>query len=62
MTEQLSLGGTPVGFGNAALIAPVAATSPWKVALVTSVVSATAGWVIEEVAQRTIRKKKRQRR
>jgi hypothetical protein len=58
MTEQLSLGGTPVGFGQAALVAPVVVTSPWKVALVTSVVSATAGWVIEEIASK-FRKKRR---
>lgn len=49
-----------VGFGGPEMLAvPVAAASPWTVALVTSVVGATAGWVIEEVAQRTIRKKKR---
>jgi prepilin signal peptidase PulO-like enzyme (type II secretory pathway) len=60
MTGQLSLGNAPaVGFGNAALIAPAVATSPWKVALVTSVVSAATGWVIEEVAQATRRKRRR---
>jgi hypothetical protein len=49
-------------FGQVGVVAPTTAvTSPWKVALVTSVVSAAAGWVIEETA-RTIRKRKRRRR
>jgi membrane protein YqaA with SNARE-associated domain len=47
-----------VGFGQAAVAAPVAATSPWKVAVVTSVIGAATGWVIEEVAKHTIRRKR----
>lgn len=50
--EQLFLGDAPlVGFGQAEVIAAPAATSPWTVALVTSVVSAAAGWAIEEAAR-----------
>jgi len=57
---MMRLNGTPVvGFGQAELVAPVAAaTSPWPEVFVTSVVSAAAGWVIEEVA-RNVRGKKR---
>lgn len=50
-----------VGFGQGALVAPaaVAATaSPWPMVLASSVVSAAAGWAIDEVAHR-VRKKKR---
>lgn len=46
-------GGVPVvGFGQAeAVMVPVAVhTSPWAVALVTSVVGAATGWMIEEIA------------
>jgi hypothetical protein len=59
--NQLSLGGHPViGFGSAALVAPaVAAVSPWPMVLASSVVSAAAGWAIDEVARRTFRKSKR---
>lgn len=48
-----------IGFGQPALIAPAVAASPWHVAVVTSVIGAATGWVIEEVASRTIRKKHR---
>jgi membrane protein YqaA with SNARE-associated domain len=46
-------GGVPlVGFGQAEIVLPAAAaTSPWAVALVTSVVGAATGWVIEEFAR-----------
>ena len=50
-----------VGFGDEKLSAPVRGphgTSPWAFALTTSVVGAATGWVIEEIA-RKIRKKKR---
>ena len=46
-------GGVPVvGFGQAeAVVVPVAVhTSPWAVALATSVIGAATGWVIEEIA------------
>jgi membrane protein YqaA with SNARE-associated domain len=57
--QTVTRNGHPViGFGQVeALAVPVAATSPWTVALVTSVVGAATGWAIEEVARRTIRKK-----
>ena len=48
-----------VGFGQVEAFAIPVATSPWKVAVVTSVIGAATGWVIEEVARRTIRKKSR---
>ena len=46
-------GGVPlVGFGQAEIVLPTAAaTSPWTVALATSVVGAATGWVIEEIAR-----------
>jgi len=51
--ESITLDGAPVGFGQAALIAPVAAAgaSPLAVAVITSVVGAVAGWTVEEIAQ-----------
>ena len=50
------------GLGQAeALIAPATTgSSPWVTMLATSVVSAAAGWAIEEVA-RTVRDRKRRR-
>lgn len=54
--EQLSLGGHPiVGFGQEQFVTPVVigtGTSPWAVALTTSVVGAATGWAIEEIAKR----------
>ena len=49
-----------VGFGQAeAVMVPAAVhASPWAVALVTSVVGAATGWVIEEVA-RHVRERQR---
>lgn len=35
--------------------------SPWKYALVMSVVGTATGWVLEEIARRTFRKKRRSR-
>lgn len=48
-------GGVPVvGFGQteAVLVPAATATSPWTVALATSVVGAATGWMIEEIATR----------
>lgn len=62
---MITLGGHPiVGFGQGeALALPAAAsvgiTSPWTVALTTSVVGAAAGWVIEEIVRSTRRRKRR---
>ena len=62
---MITRGGHPVvGFGQGeALVLPIAAsaalTSPWTVALTTSVVGAAAGWVIEEIVQSTRRKGRR---
>jgi len=50
-----------VGFGQEEILAPVAAApSPWAVALVTSMLGATTGWLIEEVA-RSVRGKRKRR-
>jgi membrane protein YqaA with SNARE-associated domain len=60
--EQLFLGEAPaVGFGEAKVVRPPTAAppSPWTVALVTSVVGAATGWVIEEVARKTRERKRR---
>jgi hypothetical protein len=58
--QTMTRNGRPViGFGQASLAVPVATASPWAIALATSVVGAATGWVIEEVARRTIRKKSR---
>ena len=58
--EQIALGGRPiVGFGeqpNAPKNPP--SSSPWPIAIATSVVGAATGWVIEELAS-NVRKKKR---
>lgn len=55
-------GGHPVvGFGQDEPVAPSAqkaSTSPWPMLLVSSVVSAAAGWAIDEAAHR-IRGKRR---
>ena len=45
-----------IGFGQAEVLAPAVTTSPWTVAIVTSVIGAATGWVLEEVSKR---KKKR---
>ncbi len=59
--EIIMLGTRPlIGFGQSEVAHPVATSgSPWAIALATSVVGAATGWVIEEVAARTIRKKRR---
>lgn len=49
------------GLGQAFAAPTVAATSPWTIALVTSTVSAAAGWVIEEIATHVRRRKRRRR-
>jgi hypothetical protein len=46
------------GLGDPELHAPPAHPSPWKYALVMSLVSTATGWVLEEVARRTFRKKR----
>jgi membrane protein YqaA with SNARE-associated domain len=50
--EQTYLRGAPtVGLGQVeAVVAPIAAHSPWGVAIATSVVGAFTGWAIEEIA------------
>lgn len=59
--EQVFLNGAPVGVGQAAVAIPAAAaTSPWGMALATSVVGAATGWIIEEVVQK-VRGKRRRR-
>lgn len=58
-STQVSLGGSPTaGFGQAEIVAPAVGASPWGVALATSIVGAATGWVIEEIASK-VRKKKR---
>jgi hypothetical protein len=50
-----------VGFGQAEVVAPVAAAtgpSAWTVAIVTSVVGGAASWVVEEIANK-VRGKRR---
>jgi len=60
VNENVALGDqTVVGFGNPALVVPAAA--PWGEIIVTSVVSAAAGWALEEVAERYKSKKRRRR-
>jgi len=61
--EQLRLGGAPVvGFGQHEMLIPAVAraTSPWTVAITTSVVGAAAGWVLEEIAK-SVRGRRRRR-
>jgi hypothetical protein len=52
---MISLNGTPVvGFGDAAVALPSTATSsPWPMAIATSVVGAVTGWALQEVANAT---------
>ena len=57
--NQIARGGRPVvGFGGEEPVIPKP-VSPWPMVLATSVVSAVAGWAIEEVANRTIRRKRK---
>jgi hypothetical protein len=58
--EQLFLGDAPsAGFGQSEVVAPATAQTPsWALALATSVMSAAAGWVIEEAA-RSVRGKRK---
>ena len=48
-----------VGFGQAEVVVPAAATGPsaWTVAIVTSVVGGATSWVVEEIAKK-VRKKR----
>jgi hypothetical protein len=49
-----------VGFGQAeAIVAPAATTSPWAVAIVTSIVSAAAGWALDEAAHHARKRRRR---
>lgn len=61
MVPQIKHQGRPVvGFGDGELSSPaIAATSPWPMMLVTTVVSATTGWVLEEIAYKSRRRKRR---
>jgi len=61
-SEQLTRNGRPV-VGLAEVSAPPTAppTSPWALAVGSSIVAAAAGWVIEEVAS-NVRGKRRRRR
>jgi hypothetical protein len=55
----MKLNGVPViGFGEAVAAPSIHGSSPWPMVLATSVVSAAAGWAIEEVA-RVVRGKRR---
>lgn len=59
--EQVGLGGAPViGLDNAVAVptTAVAGSSPWALALATSVFGAATGWVIEEVARKVRRKRR----
>jgi hypothetical protein len=41
-----------IGFGEDTVVTPVPSTSsPWTIPLATSVVSAAAGWAIQEIAR-----------
>lgn len=63
LRQQMAAGLGNAGVGH--LEAPPAAApapanpSPWKYAVVMSVASAVTGWVLEEIARRTFRKKRR---
>ena len=61
-SEQISLNSHPViGFGDQLASAPIPTPhgSPWPMLLASSVVSAAAGWAIEEVAQAVKKRKRR---
>jgi len=54
--------GTVIGFGDPSAPATPAAPaepSPWKHAVLTTVVSAVTGFVLEEIVRRTFRRKRR---
>jgi hypothetical protein len=58
----MNYGGNPVvGFGETEVVAPStkASSSPWPMVLASSVVSAAAGWVIDDVAHRVRGKRRR---
>jgi hypothetical protein len=56
LREQMS-----AGLGDPAPQAEPAQPSPWKYALVTSLVGAATGWALDEIARRTFRKKRGRR-
>lgn len=59
-SEQLALAGAPaVGFSEALVAPTIAALSPWKVALTTSLLGAVTGWVLDEVAQKVRGRRRR---
>lgn len=59
----MNYGGHPVvGFGETEVVAPSTKSrtpSPWPMLLASSVVSAAAGWAIDEVAHRVRGKRRR---
>lgn len=58
MREQIALGSYPViGFADE-FVSPPSSTSPWGLAVGTSIVSAAAGWVIEEVARKIMKRRR----
>jgi hypothetical protein len=62
LRERMSTGLGDAGLGHldASAEPPThAAPSPWKYAVVMSLVSAATGWVLEEIAHRTFRRKKK---
>ena len=60
LREQMSAGLGDPGLGHLdAPMAPPPHPSPWKYALVMSLVSTATGWVLEEIARRTFRRKGR---
>ena len=52
MEEKIIRNGIALGQAETIVAPAIAAHSPWAVALVTSVVGAATGWVIEEVARK----------
>lgn len=58
---MITRNGVPVGFGEAVTTpsAKQTSASPWPMALATSVVGAAAGWAIEEIARKTMKKRRR---
>ncbi|HEY6357726.1 MAG TPA: hypothetical protein VIX35_05755 [Vicinamibacterales bacterium] len=63
LRAQMNAGLGDAGLGH--LDAPAASPphpSPWKYALVMSLVSTATGWILEEIAHRTFRKRKSRQR
>ena len=55
------VGRDATGVGHLDAPAPPPHPSPWKYALVMSLVSTATGWALEEIARRTFRKRKERR-